>query len=135
MSGLLVEGLVAGRGKNFRLPPLDLSVAPGEVVALIGPNGAGKTTLLKTMAGLLPPLAGSVARPATAEDVIRAAAARASSRSGRAGRPSDRACSSPSDRISSRKPSQINRPAPTTTGITAPIASPPVARVKEPSSQ
>ena len=66
MSGLLVEGLVAGRGRGFRLPPLDLSVTPGEVVALIGPNGAGKTTLLKTLAGLLPPLAGSVARPGTA---------------------------------------------------------------------
>ena len=66
MSGLLVEGLVAGRGRGFRLSPLDLSVASGEVVALIGPNGAGKTTLLKTLAGLLPPLAGSVARPATA---------------------------------------------------------------------
>jgi iron complex transport system ATP-binding protein len=59
MSGLRLEGLVAGRGP-FRLPPLDLTVAPGEVLALIGPNGAGKTTLLKTVAGLLPPLAGAV---------------------------------------------------------------------------
>ena len=59
MSGLTLEGLVAGRGP-FRLPPLDLTVAPGEVLALIGPNGAGKTTLLKTVAGLLPPLAGAV---------------------------------------------------------------------------
>jgi iron complex transport system ATP-binding protein len=59
MSGLKLEGLVAGRGP-FRLPPLDLTVAPGEVLALIGPNGAGKTTLLKTLAGLLPPLSGAV---------------------------------------------------------------------------
>lgn len=59
MTGLRLEGLVAGRGP-FRLPPLDLTVAPGEVLALIGPNGAGKTTLLKTLAGLLPPLAGAV---------------------------------------------------------------------------
>lgn len=58
MSGLRLEELVAGRG-SFRLPPLDLTVAPGEVLALIGPNGAGKTTLLKTLAGLLPPLAGA----------------------------------------------------------------------------
>lgn len=62
MSGLLLEQLIAGRGA-FRLPPLDFSVAPGEVVALIGPNGAGKTTLLKTIAGLIAPLGGSVARP------------------------------------------------------------------------
>ena len=59
MSGLTLEGLVAGRS-SFRLPPLDLTVAPGEVLVLIGPNGAGKTTLLKTLAGLLPPLSGAI---------------------------------------------------------------------------
>jgi len=70
MSDLLLEGLVAGRpdrrGKGFRLPPLDQTISPGEIVALIGPNGAGKTTLLKTLAGLLVPLSGSVARPRAA---------------------------------------------------------------------
>ncbi|GAA0868243.1 ABC transporter ATP-binding protein [Brevundimonas basaltis] len=67
MSGLVLEALVAGRvargGADFRLPPLDLAARPGEVIALIGPNGAGKTTLLKTVAGLIPPLAGRVSRP------------------------------------------------------------------------
>ncbi|WP_291829792.1 ABC transporter ATP-binding protein [Bosea sp. (in: a-proteobacteria)] len=61
MSGLRLEGLVAGRENGFRLPPLDLTVEAGEVLALIGPNGAGKTTLLKTLAGLLPPLSGAIA--------------------------------------------------------------------------
>jgi iron complex transport system ATP-binding protein len=67
VSALVLESLVAGRpvrpGPGFRLPPLDLTARPGEVVALIGPNGVGKTTLLKTIAGLLPPLAGRVERP------------------------------------------------------------------------
>ena len=34
----------------------------GEVSAITGPNGSGKTTLLRTLAGLLPPLRGSVER-------------------------------------------------------------------------
>ena len=33
---------------------VDLSAAPGEVVALVGLNGAGKTTLLRALAGLQP---------------------------------------------------------------------------------
>ena len=70
MSDLRLEGLVAGRpgrrGKGFRLPPLDQTIRSGEIIALIGPNGAGKTTLLKTLAGLLAPLSGFVARPPAA---------------------------------------------------------------------
>jgi energy-coupling factor transport system ATP-binding protein len=44
------------------LHDLDLAGGTGEVVALTGANGSGKTTLLRTIAGLLPPLSGSVER-------------------------------------------------------------------------
>jgi len=39
---------------------LDLEVEPGQVVALLGPNGAGKTTTMLALAGVLPPVSGSV---------------------------------------------------------------------------
>jgi zinc transport system ATP-binding protein len=40
---------------------IDLTVAPGETVALLGPNGSGKSTLVRTLAGLIPADSGSVA--------------------------------------------------------------------------
>ncbi|HUY57849.1 MAG TPA: ATP-binding cassette domain-containing protein [Candidatus Micrarchaeaceae archaeon] len=41
---------------------IDLECRQGEVLCLTGINGSGKTTLLRTVAGLLPPLSGSVNR-------------------------------------------------------------------------
>ena len=37
------------------------TMAPGSLTALAGPNGAGKSTLLKSIAGLIPRDAGSIA--------------------------------------------------------------------------
>ncbi|WP_138421437.1 ABC transporter ATP-binding protein [Maritimibacter alexandrii] len=39
---------------------VDLTIAPGDRVALIGPNGAGKTTLVNLISGVLDPTGGEV---------------------------------------------------------------------------
>lgn len=41
------------------LLPVSFTVPDGQIVGVLGDNGAGKTTLLRTMAGLLPPKAGT----------------------------------------------------------------------------
>lgn len=43
---------------------IDLSITPGERVAVVGASGAGKTTLAKLIAGVHEPTAGTVAVPA-----------------------------------------------------------------------
>lgn len=47
-------------GRQTVLHGLDLSVAPGEVVAMLGPSGSGKSTLLSTLAGFIDPCGGEV---------------------------------------------------------------------------
>lgn len=42
------------------LHEINLTVSPGDFIAIIGPNGGGKTTLLKLILGLITPSRGSV---------------------------------------------------------------------------
>jgi daunorubicin resistance ABC transporter ATP-binding subunit len=53
-----VEGITKNFGSTQALADVDLSVAPGIVIALLGPNGAGKTTLVKILTTLLKPDGG-----------------------------------------------------------------------------
>ena len=57
---LVAQGLNAGYDGIPVVHGLDLVINQGEVVALLGANGAGKTTTLLTIAGLLPPISGSL---------------------------------------------------------------------------
>ena len=47
-------------GDFVALNAVNLTIAPGELVAFLGPSGSGKTTLLRIIAGLEQPTSGSI---------------------------------------------------------------------------
>jgi heme ABC exporter ATP-binding subunit CcmA len=57
---LAARDLQRSFGRARVLRGVDLSLRPGEALAVIGPNGAGKTTLLRLLAGLMRPSAGTI---------------------------------------------------------------------------
>ncbi|MFI8878670.1 ABC transporter ATP-binding protein [Streptomyces sp. NPDC055243] len=59
-SGLHVSGLCYQVEGRTLLDSVELSVSPGESVAVTGPSGSGKSTLLMCVLGLIKPQAGSI---------------------------------------------------------------------------
>jgi branched-chain amino acid transport system ATP-binding protein len=50
---LAISGLRAGYGATEILRGVDLTVGPGEIVAVLGSNGTGKSTLNRTISGVM----------------------------------------------------------------------------------
>ena len=57
---LKVTGLACAYAGTIAVRDVSLSVGAGEIVVLLGANGAGKSTTAKSIAGVHPPLRGSI---------------------------------------------------------------------------
>jgi heme exporter protein A len=60
VSIVLARDLAVARGGVPVLEDVSFELGPGEALILRGPNGIGKTTLLRVLAGLQPPVAGTL---------------------------------------------------------------------------
>jgi urea transport system ATP-binding protein len=55
-----VRNLSAAYGQSQVLHGIDITVSPGEIVALVGRNGMGKSTLMKALIGVMPARSGQI---------------------------------------------------------------------------
>jgi len=62
------DGLQASRGGKILFSRLSFRLQSGQMAVINGANGAGKSTLLRLIAGLYPPLAGTVCLSAETAD-------------------------------------------------------------------
>ncbi len=60
MEVLRTKDLHIGYKDKAILPPINVSLGEGSLIALIGPNGAGKSTLFKTLTAHIKPISGIV---------------------------------------------------------------------------
>lgn len=58
--GIEIQGLSFGYGEELVLDQLNLSISPGEKVAIVGASGGGKSTLVQLLLGLYTPQSGSI---------------------------------------------------------------------------
>ena len=59
-NGIRFDSVSVAYDGTVVLDALDLTVEPGEVMALLGPSGSGKTTALRAVAGFVRPVSGRV---------------------------------------------------------------------------
>ncbi|ADJ29579.1 ATP-binding cassette domain-containing protein [Nitrosococcus watsonii] len=57
---LCLRQVAMGYEQQAVLSQVNLDLAPGDRIGLLGPNGAGKSTFIKSLAGELPPQAGTI---------------------------------------------------------------------------
>ena len=60
MTLLAVDNVTVRYGRLTALRGISLKIAEGEILFVTGPNGAGKSTLLNAIAGVVPPISGTI---------------------------------------------------------------------------